>query len=82
MHMSESAFAHLFKKELGMPPHKYIEEKRLYYAKHLISKGEKPSKIYSECGWSDYSSFYKAFRKMFGISPSEMQSGIEKIHEM
>ncbi len=78
LHMSESAFAHLFKRELGMTPHKYIEEKRLYLAKRLIAEGGKPSKIYSECGWSDYSSFYKAFRKMFGYSPSDRINGIEK----
>ncbi|MBP3361915.1 MAG: helix-turn-helix transcriptional regulator [Clostridia bacterium] len=66
---SESNISHLFKKELGISLHQYIIEKRMIYAHKLIKAGEKPSKIYSECGYGDYSSFYKAYTKMFGHSP-------------
>lgn len=59
-----------FKNELGVSIHKYITEKRMIYARKLIYRGENPTKIYKACGFSDYSSFYKAYRKMFLISPS------------
>ena len=68
--VSVSALFHEFKKELGVSPHKYITEKRLVYAHSLIAAGEKPTKIYTECGYSDYSVFYKAYLKMFGCPPS------------
>lgn len=71
LHISPSGIAHLFKKELGISLHKYILQKRLIYAQKLIVKGQKPSKIYSDSGFSDYSSFYKAYLKFFGYPPSE-----------
>ncbi len=68
---SESTLTHCFKHELGISLHKYIIEKRLIYAKRLIADGDNPSKIYVRCGYGDYSSFYKAYKKMFGVAPSE-----------
>lgn len=65
---SPTLFQH-FKNELGVSIHKYITEKRLIYARNLIYQGENPTKIYKECGFSDYSSFYKAYKKMFSLSP-------------
>ncbi len=71
MNTSESTLTHCFKHELGISLHRYIIEKRLIYAKRLIAEGNNPSKIYVRCGYGDYSSFYKAYKKMFGTSPSE-----------
>jgi len=69
MNVSVSTLTHCFKAELGISPHKYITERRLVYAQKLLSEGRKPSKIYAECGYGDYSSFYKAYLKTFGCSP-------------
>lgn len=60
-----------FKNELGVSVHKYITEKRMIYARKLIYQGGNPTKIYKECGFSDYSSFYKAYKKMFLKSPAD-----------
>ena len=70
MHISPSGITHLFKKEFGIPIHKFIIQKRLIYAKKLINKGEQPSKIYTDVGFKDYSSFYKAYVNYFGHAPS------------
>lgn len=71
MFVSSSTLFQCFKKELGVSLYKYITEKRLIHARKLISQGENPTKIYKECGFSDYSSFYKAYKKMFLASPSD-----------
>ena len=71
LNVSESAITHSFKKEMGISVHKYIQQKRLILANSLIESGYRPSKIYLDCGYSDYSAFYKAYFKMFGCSPSE-----------
>ena len=42
------------------------------YAKNFISNGMHPTKVYFECGFKDYSSFYRAYIKKYGTSPSEM----------
>ena len=72
LRVSESALAHSFKKELGISLYKYIVEKRLIYAHKLISENKKPTKIYLDCGYNDYPTFYKAYLKMFGYPPSGM----------
>ena len=70
MNVSESTLFHCFKKELGISMYKYITEKRLIHAHKLIVENGKPTKIYLECGYHDYPTFYKAYRKMFGQPPS------------
>ena len=70
MHASPSAVTHLFKKTLGISLHRYVTQRRLIYGQNLILAGGKPSKIYSDCGYQDYSSFYKAYVLFFGYPPS------------
>lgn len=70
MHISESALFRLFKKELGITPHKYIAERRLIEANKLISEGKPASLAATLSGFFDYSSFYKAYVKKFGTPPS------------
>lgn len=69
-HLSESALFQLFKKELGISPHKYITERRLVEANKLISEGCPATEAASLSGFSDYSAFYKAYVKKFGVPPS------------
>ena len=71
MNISSSGIIHSFKKELGISLHHYITQRRLIYARELIINGHKPSKIYLDCGYSDYSSFYRAYVKFFGGPPSK-----------
>jgi AraC-like DNA-binding protein len=69
-HLSESALFRLFKKELGISPHRYITERRLIEANKLISEGYPATAAASSSGFSDYSAFYKAYFKKFGVPPS------------
>ena len=71
MNISSSGIIHSFKNELGISFHNYITQRRLIYARELILNGHKPSKIYLDCGYSEYSSFYRAYVKFFGRSPSK-----------
>ena len=70
MHTSASTITHLFKKTMGISVHRYVTQRRLVYGQNLILAGSKPSKIYSDCGYRDYSSFYKAYLLLFGYPPS------------
>ena len=69
--VSPSFLTHKFPKEVGIPLHRYIVQKRMVYAKERIDLGERPSKIYVDCGYRDYSSFYKAYLNFFGVPPSQ-----------
>lgn len=76
MYISPSGITHMFKKEFGVPIHKYIMQKRLVYAKRLIEEGEPLTKIYSEVGFKNYSSFYKAYVNYFGNAPSKEKGNV------
>lgn len=63
--------SHLFKKETGISVKDYISMQRIALAKKLIGKGGSASEVYCECGFGDYSSFYRAFKRLTGKSPAE-----------
>lgn len=67
--------SHLFKKECGMSITDYISMQRIALAKKLIMDGRSATEVYADCGFNDYSSFYRAFKKLSGKSPSEFFKG-------
>lgn len=70
LYVSPSTLSHSFKGELDISLHKYILQKRLIHAHRLLAENKRSTKVYLECGYNDYSSFYKAYVKMFGHPPS------------
>lgn len=62
---------HLFKKETGITIKDYINLQRIALAKKLIEEGKNPASVYRDCGFNDYSSFYRVFKKLSGKSPRE-----------
>lgn len=73
INVSTSFLTHKFKAEMGISLHRFVVGKRMIYAVDLIEKGENPTKIYRDCGFSDYSSFYKAYCRFFGTTPSNQR---------
>ncbi len=69
--ISKSHLHGLFSKHMQTTPQKYIAEKRLLMAQKEIRNLKKPTDIYNKCGFYDYSSFYRAYKKYFGYPPSE-----------
>ena len=59
-----------FKKHNGISVHGYINQKRVIYAKQLIEAGEPASVAAYRVGFGDYSSFYRAYLKYVGTSPT------------
>lgn len=60
---------HKFKNNTGYTIHSYVNNKRMQKCATSIKAGMSPSEAASECGFNDYSSFVRAFSKMFGASP-------------
>ena len=68
--ITKSHLHHLFAEHHDTTPKRYITGKRLELAKKQIENGARPTDIYSRFGFSDYSSFFRAYKKHFGAGPS------------
>lgn len=62
-----------FIKATGTSVGKYIATRRMLTAQQLITQGGKPTEIFTQCGFRDYSTFYRAYVKYFGYSPTREQ---------
>ncbi len=65
---------HLFKDRIGLSPHQFLLKKRLERCASEISMGKAVSQVYEECGFRDYSAFYRAFRNEYRLSPREYRN--------
>ena len=70
-HMSPSSLSHSFKKDMQTSVYRYCLQKKLLCAYDRISHGTPATVAALECGFTDYSGFYKQYKKMFGFSPSK-----------
>lgn len=70
-YISKYHLSHEFSRVVGTSVHKYILLKRLLIAKQMLSEGSSPGEVFSVCGFGDYTSFYRAFKAQYGISPRE-----------
>jgi AraC-like DNA-binding protein len=70
---SLSSFKRDFQKIFGLNPGSWLKKKRLEEAYFQISRQkERPSDVYLEVGFEDLSHFSFAFKKEFGLTPTEV----------
>lgn len=68
---------HLFKNETGYTLYNYIQKKRAIQAADLIKKGIQAGEVCSLCGFADYSTFVRTFKKEFKLSPKQYYKSIK-----
>jgi len=69
--LSQSWIAHSFKKALGVSPSQYINRKKITYAQSLVSMGIPPVQVAETCGYINYTTFYRQYKKYLGVSPAQ-----------
>jgi len=73
-HLSEFHFARVFATTMGMPPQRYVSQRRLAAAKKMIGVGKLPlSEIAFRSGFSSQASFTRAFRRATNMTPGEFR---------
>ena len=69
--ISRTQLCQRFRQATGTSVGNYITVKRLLLARQLLLQKQKPTEVFSVCGYQDYSSFYRAYTAYFGHSPRD-----------
>ena len=69
-YLSKYYLVHLFRENTGLSVHQYILKKRLAACCDAMRGGAAVGEVCRQWGFGDYSAFYRAFRKEYGMSPS------------
>lgn len=76
--VSKYHISHLFRENMGYSVHQYITKKRLGMCRDAILEGTGVNEACTLYGFRDYSSFYRAFVKEYGISPKKYREAFLK----
>ena len=76
-YLSKYYLSHLFKEISGLSVYQYITRRRLEACRTRIIAGEDITATSQMYGFSDYSSFYRAFTKEYGMSPKKYREMAE-----
>lgn len=70
--ISKAQLCRLFRRTTATTVWQYITVKRLVLARQMLEDGESPTKVYNQCGFNDYSTFYRAYLKHYGCPPTQI----------
>ncbi len=73
-YVSKYHLSHEFSHNVGMSVYQYLKKKRLMMACQMLAGGEKIGDAAAACGFSTYTSFYRAFCEEYGMSPRQYVS--------
>ena len=69
--VSTSWLTHTFRRNLGISLGQYTEKKRILFAEARIREGSTPTDAAKLCGYENYSTFYRQYKKILGRTPRE-----------
>ncbi len=70
--ISKYHLAHEFSEKVGVSLYKYLTIKRLLIAKELLLQGHSASSVAVECGFHNYTTFYRIFKSHYGTNPATL----------
>jgi AraC-like DNA-binding protein len=72
--LSPYYFLRSFKRATGLPPHAYLNQRRLERARRLLRTGEPPAQVAATLGFADQSHLIRRFKAAFGVTPSQYRA--------
>lgn len=76
--VSESTISQTFRNKMGVSFYRCVIQRRLIAAKLLIAEGMLMEFVGQQVGFSDYSTFYRAFKQEYGLSPRQYRKKLEE----
>lgn len=67
--LSPCYFARAFEREIGLPPHAYLESVRIQKAREFLDRGATLAATALSAGYSDQSHLTHRFKRFLGITP-------------
>jgi AraC family transcriptional regulator len=78
--VSESHFRRIFIDATGLPPHRYIQGRRLAQARKLLVTSELPIPVIAdECGFYSQSHLTKGFKATHGTTPAAYRRQMKQV---
>lgn len=78
VHVSQGHLSRIFKTYTGISVYTYIMRLRLENARMMLFTGSGIMDACMKCGFSEYTSFLKAFKKIYGTTPKEFRDAARK----
>ena len=81
--LSESAglsrfhFLRVFRKQMGLPPHKYLTQLRVHHAKSLLREGSPIIDAALATGFTDQSHLNRHFKRLVGVTPGAYSNSVQ-----
>jgi AraC-like DNA-binding protein len=75
-------FLRLFRATAGLPPHAYLIQRRIDYARCLLSQGFPIVHVSLEAGFADQSHFTRWFKKIVGVTPGQYRRASNCVQEI
>jgi transcriptional regulator GlxA family with amidase domain len=77
--LSPCRFATVFRREIGLPPHRYLCHVRVQHAIALLRSGVPLAMAASEAGFFDQSHFSRHFKSICGVTPGKYLAQVSSI---
>ncbi|MCI0713671.1 MAG: AraC family transcriptional regulator [Chloroflexi bacterium] len=71
VNISSYHLARLFRREMGIPPHRYLENIRIRHAQHLLDDNLTIADVAYATGFSSQSHLTRTFRRFIGVTPGK-----------
>ncbi len=71
LYCSKASLNRKFREMMGCTVWEYVTRRRIYSARQRLFLGGNVTDAYQKSGFNDYSSFFRAYKKVIGSSPSE-----------
>lgn len=81
LYITKSYLHHLFAKHMNISPKKYIMLRKIHMVQRELNAGGNPTEVAIRYGFTNYSTFYRNYRKIFGTTPSK-EKNIRQICQM
>ncbi len=70
-----------FRAETGLPPHAYLNQRRVRHACGLLGQGVPPAQVAAEVGFADQAHLTRHFKRIVGVPPGAYQRGRKNIQD-